>query len=538
MSRSKNYLAGIVAICSLMILILSGAWYHQGSQAEKTRGLASKSNFETAEQCGPERNYLLKDLKKISPVFLRTRLQAKADMPSRECISYIMQNFIPLNAKSPAMSQCKDAEGNALSAPTRGEKEKGFFPPCVTEEYVNSVYNSLMDVGDCLNVPIKELLPKLYNESGLHLNALGGGMDGGVGQLTVTALSEVFSRYNGESRFPSSLDWYVREMKKSAKESCRRIVAEKNIYQLPVPEGKKLCIYGEAQDENCYAPWSLANRCVVMAAPESPLRNVLFTAVFYRNMLKNATGIGYAAGEDILSGRLYREGEQLNGYIGNGKLNERLQQLGVTQARPEILRQMMVSLGFNAGIGSVRIFMENYIKQKEAKNQRLTNEHFDFQTRTTGKWAIVTNLATFWRGLGSPDEAEFQKALNLMEVVRELGVDPTDTQNKYRQLRPLVQKDIEEVDALQLNEEDREKKISVLKVRYDKYRHPLLAEVFVRSDDLSLPEYIRIAHAQAIATSTRAGGAPGYLSFIASRHLILEKEMGAQVCTAQDYLKF
>lgn len=503
--------------------------------------LSSRGSLETPEQCGAERNYLLKDLKNLSPVYANTRSQNSIgkDNPPKECVSFIMQNFIPLNAKSIAMSQCRDEKGSLLLSPTKGSDGAGFQPPCATASYVNSVYNSLVDVGDCLNIPVKELLPKLYNESGLHVNTLGGGFDAGVGQLTVSALREVFMRYDGETNNPSALDWYVKEMAKSKKDSCKRILAEKNAYTIAVPQGRKFCFYGEASDTDCYTPWSSANRCLVMTVPSNPLRNVLFTGVFYRSLLRNATGVGYSAGNDTLGGRLYREGDDYSGYIGAGDFVERLRKLGATHASGMVIKQMLVSLGFNAGIRSGKILLENYIKQREAKQKYLKDQDVDFQNTTTGKWAIITNLPTYWRGLGSEDVAEFDKAMKSLEVLRELDLDSNKAQNTYRELRPQVQKEVKAInDSNSLSAVEKQKKIDELKVKYDKYRHPLLKAVFAKSDELSLPEYMRIAHAYSIITDPAAGGAPGYLSFIAGKHKQLEKEMGAKLCTADKYLQF
>lgn len=504
-----------------------------------SRDIASKGSLETAEQCGPERTYYVDDLKKLSPVYAKTRAHLSQNQPPKECVSFIMQNFIPLNSPSSAIAKCKDEKGAALSSPTRGTDGAGFQPPCATETYVNSVYNALVDVGDCLSIPVKELLPKLYNESGLHVNTLGGGFDAGVGQLTVSALREVFMRYDGISNNPSALDWYVKEIAKSTKDSCKRIIAEKSAYEIDIPKGQKICFSGEASDADCYMPWASANRCIVMTVPANPLKNVLFTGIFYRSMLKNATGIGFSAGNDTINGRTYRDGEDFNGYIGSGNFVERMRKLGATHADAGTLKQILVSLGFNAGIRSGKIYLENYIKQKESKKKFMKDQDVDFQNISTGKWAIVTNLPTFWRGLGSDDVAEFNKAMTSLEVLNELGLNASKAQKQYKELRPFVQRDVKAInDNAKLSAEDKQKKINDLKVKYDKYRHPLLQAVFAKADDLSLPEYIRIAHASSIITDSSAGGAPGYLSFIAAKHKQLEKEMGARVCTPEKYLQF
>ncbi len=174
------------------------------SPATGTRLLASNGAFESSDQCLKERRYLEDSLALIPAAFRDTRAPDQ-NQPPRECVSFIMQNFMPLNSSSSAVSSCSNPAG---------EPARGGYLPCVTETYTNSVYNSLVDVGDCLNIPVKELLPKLFNESGLHVNVLGGGYDAGVGQLTVSALREVFMHYNDTLNEPSALDWYVREIKK------------------------------------------------------------------------------------------------------------------------------------------------------------------------------------------------------------------------------------------------------------------------------------------------------------------------------------
>lgn len=522
----------VYTFCLLSFVAFGWNGLKQVSPVAGASDFASKGTFESSQQCGPERNYLAKDIARVSPVYTATRPSAQlgANTPPKECVSFIMQNFLPLNSATDKMAQCGKVNGKPIPVIT-----KGFNPPCVTEPYVNSVYNALVDVGDCLNIPVKELLPKLYNESGLHVNTLGGGLDAGVGQLTVSALKAVFMRYDGRSGHPSTLDWFIREIRKSEKSSCKRIIAEESAYLLEIPEGKRLCIVNEASADDCYTPWSSDNRCVVMTVPENPLRNVLLTGIFYRTMLKYTTGLGYGAGRDILNTRYYKEGEPLNGYIGKYKYVERLRALGATKANESVVRQIIVSLGFNAGIDSGKIFLDNYLKQREAKKLYLKNEDLDFQNISTGKWAIVTNLPTFWRGL-EENEAAFDKAMTSLEVLRDLGLDAVAAQKTYKALRPFVQKELAAINTLP--EDQRTSKKNALKLKYDKYRHPLLQAVFSKSDSLTLPEFMRIAHAHSIVTVPGAGGAPGYLSFVASMHTKLEKEMGARVCTADQYLQF
>ena len=492
---------------------------------------ASKGLVEDVNTCTDDRQYLESTLKLVHADYRSTRPAPTNGTPPRECVYFVMQNFIGLNNPSGAIARCTTNKQGQVSLTT------GHKPACVTDTYVNSIYNSLADVTDCLNIPMKELLPKLYNESGLHVNTLGGGYDAGVGQLTVSALREIHMRYNGIPENPTSLDWYMREIAKSSKESCKRIVKQKSAYTLSVPKGKKFCAYGDPDQANCYQPWIADNRCTVITTPENPLRNILFTGIFYRSMVRNVTGITYSGGDDFINGQLLGRQDTYGGYIGSSEFVARLQALGATHADQKIVKQMLVSFGFNAGVKTGRIFLDNYLKQREAKNRALTDADFDFQANASGKWSIVSNMPTYWRGLGSEDALELDKAIAALDVLKELGIDASKAQKQYRNLRPLVQRELAKIEARKISDEGKKKLITKLKIKIDEYRRPLLAAVFAKADALSFPEFMRIAHGSAAVTEG-TGGAPGYLNFLAAKHKQLETEMGDNVCTADKYLHF
>jgi hypothetical protein len=492
---------------------------------------ASKGEVETIAQCSDDRKYLENTLKLVHPDYRSTRAVPTNGTPPRECVSFIMQNFIGLDSPSGAIARCS-TDKNKNSTLTTGYK-----PACVTDNYVNAVYNSLADVTDCLNINMKELLPKLYNESGLHVNTLGGGYDAGVGQLTVSALREVYMRYNGIPKNPTSLEWYMREIAKSPKESCKRIVKQKSAYTVAVPKGKKFCAYGDPENANCYQPWIADHRCTVISTPDNPLRNILYTGIFYRSMVRSATGITFNGGDDFINGQLMTNQDTFGGYMGNSDFVARLQALGATHADQKIVKQMLVSFGFNAGVKTGKIFLENYLKQREAKGKALNDADFDFQTIASGKWSVISNMPTYWRGLGSDDPLEFDKGLKALEVLKELGLDATKPQKQYTTLRPLVQKELANIDAKKISDDAKKALIVKLKIKIDEYRRPLLAAVFAKSDELSFPEFMRIAHGSAAVTDG-TGGAPGYLNFLAQKHKQLETEMGDNVCTAEKYLHF
>lgn len=497
---------------------------------------SSREHFETIESCGPERAYFLQGLNNLPADYRQTRQQVADGGLPRSCVSYIMNNFIDARInKSMSYGYC----GNTSGQPTRGADGTGYLMPCVTESYVNSVYNSIADVSDCLNIPIKELMPKLANESGLHVNTLGPDADGGVGQLTRSALSEVYMRYENIPNRESTLVYFLNEMKKSSKKSCQRILAQKSAYQIEVPKGQKLCLIHET-DANCFKPWMVQSRCEFMTMPNNPLRNVLFTAVYYRSMHKSATGVNYRAGEDVIwtdEGSVpMKQDLAYGGFIGRKEIVERLTNLGLRNPSPEVVRQILVSFGFNGGIGTGQTLLDNWLKLREARNLKLREEDLDFQAVSIAPWSLITNAKSYLSLITEPDETEFQKQLARLDSVRNVKLDPLTYSKKVIEVRKKVRKIL---DPLEKNmSEDEIKKARLAHVdKSEELRREVLNDVFDRSEFLTLPEFMRVGHAWSIAFK-KGGGAPGYLTFLANKHKELEAQMGAGTCTEKQYLQF
>lgn len=125
---------------------------------------------------------------------------------------------------------------------------------CVTRDYVNVVYNSLLDVADCMNVPAKFIIPKLANESGLHINAFGLVNDGGIGEFTDRLY--VMS---------SKTMIYISGIKNSKKESCQRLSS----------------IPGAVISSKLEIKTSDNQRCHSIAGPTNPIRSLIYYAIFY-----------------------------------------------------------------------------------------------------------------------------------------------------------------------------------------------------------------------------------------------------------------
>lgn len=312
--------------------------------------------FEDPEQCGKDRLYLEKDISNIGEVFRKQRNHFPEAKIPMECILYSMKSFMySPRRNSIAYSYCSDDKGT----PPRGKRTA-----CLTKDYVNSIYNAYVDVMDCLAIPQTDLIPKLLNESGFHANTLGYGMDAGVGQLTGDAIKSVLQMGKFGSVNQSYLKYYVKEMEKSKKDSCDRVLSNMSLVSAVSPK----------QDQ----------RCSLIALPENPLRNILYTGIFYRYILQNQTGILYANGENfLLHGDEWvpwteNSNVEYGGYIKSHKIEEKLAKAGLVNPNMNAIKQMLITLGYNSGMQTAVIFLDNYIKARIAAKLPLQPIDFDF----------------------------------------------------------------------------------------------------------------------------------------------------------------
>lgn len=320
--------------------------------------------LEDPAKCSKDRLYFQTSLKKVDASFLNARTNKTDQKFPLACVGYIMRKFIDATSKpSRFYSYCSKAVG-----PPRKPKKTH----CVTEDYVNSVYNSYIDVLDCLDIPQKDLIPKLFNESGFHINTLGGGMDAGVGQLTAPAIASVQQKAIFDGKTRTWLDMFKEEIFKSDKSSCQRITKIPKLFDK----------VAEASTQ----------RCVLIAAPENPLKNVLYTGIFYHYMLRSQTGSRFFKGYTFIpSGDRYirfdptAKDMEFKGYFEEYKVRSRLQALGIEKPNMQALRQMMITLGYNAGMESAFIFLDRYLKARTQKKIKLSLSDFDFQTQFSSK---------------------------------------------------------------------------------------------------------------------------------------------------------
>ncbi|MES2801998.1 MAG: hypothetical protein V4654_05860 [Bdellovibrionota bacterium] len=332
-------------------------------------------NYENVATCSAGKNKNRANIEAVivkaakqSPMFasaIAERSQESRQIP-RKCVTHVMNKF-SVSAKS--LARCPGGMG---TAPQRGGSK-----PCISKNLVNLTYNHFTDVAECLNIEAKDLLPKLSNESGLLINTLGGGWDAGVGQLTQSAITEVNKHY----------DRYLGEMEKAAikKPSCLRVMQFKPYLK----KGKDL----------------LASRCSFITPPENPMKNIMYMAIYNRLNVDNLLGTKYIAGESFINnnGQMTAftgtsSDRIVNGKFGKNDIQQKFAQLGISDVNLSNLATMVAFNGYNTGPGTAFNMLNEYLTKRVAAKKSLTENDFDFHNAKTatdidGKTKTVTEIA-------------------------------------------------------------------------------------------------------------------------------------------------
>lgn len=329
---------------------------------------------EDPKQCGDTRNYIEKGLVGNPRLtdWTSERAQESKKLP-RKCIAFVMNSFPEITSKQAAISYksrssqtfSKCPRGSSGGPALAGSQRTKNPVPCVSKNLVNATYNAFTDVMTCLKIEPKDLLPKIYNESGFYINALGGGMDGGIGQLTKPAIDQVNSIY------PK----YIEEITKAAAAkpdgACARIIKNK-FFLVPAKSDS-------------------SSRCNLLWPAENPLRNILYVGILTRYNMKYVSGVTFEAGEEVIA-----DGDKRIPFTGSntdqvaGKFKEydipnKLAQLGLKDADLFAFQKMLTLVGYNSGIGSAVNVFNAYLDQRLAANARnktkkynLSLSDFDF----------------------------------------------------------------------------------------------------------------------------------------------------------------
>lgn len=279
--------------------------------------------YEDEKKCGVARLGFDSILKKST--LLADLVKENSDSPiiSRKCLIHVMSKF---NLSPNYMARCPKG---LSSAPARGGAK-----PCVSKTIVNATYNAFVDITSCLGVNPKSLLPKLSNESGMLVNTLGGGLDAGVGQLTRIAIEETNKYY----------DSFMLEIESNAatKPSCARILKYK-------PALAKISEAAEL-------------RCGLIAAPENPLKNILYMTMLNRINLSTA-----------------RKKFENNDIVG------KFSKLGLDKININAVVEMVALASYNAGPATAFNALNEYLDKRIKIGKKLSIDDFDFHNPKTAK---------------------------------------------------------------------------------------------------------------------------------------------------------
>lgn len=283
----------------------------------------SKTTFDDPDKCDTKRKYLDPFIKAVPLIWRQARASNEAEFP-RECTLFIQKTFMEAAETRPLSSfaQCSTNSSTPMVPQLK---------PCVTEEYVNIVYNSFVDLTSCLNLPQKDFLPRLLAESGSHLNVFGEGGDTGIAQLVGITISSARPYFQKTKN----------EILNSAKPACVRL---KNIVS-------NLQAIPQSEEQTTYA------RCRLITPPENPLLSLMYMAIKYR---EDSSAIDYYTKQKGIN-ELF-----VNAGMGPGSID-----------RDKYLKLMM-ALAYNAGAGGATDLMSEFLKDKVAHQKKVSVADFDF----------------------------------------------------------------------------------------------------------------------------------------------------------------
>lgn len=326
------------------------------------RGSENSVSFETANECGPDRNYLEPSLRAFARIdpngnFLNTRPYAggRNKVPPK-CVLYVMRTAFRDLARTAEQKKAEDIAKGVLTAEEiaaknytpdhsqfatcsgpNAEPVRHRFKPCITQNYFNTVYNSLSDVSECLDIPMNITVPKFANESGLNNNVLGPVNDGGVGQFTESALRDV------QIQYPR----YRAEIMASTKPACQRLRS--------IP-GALVANASEIRTSD-------AERCHAISMPPNPVRSMLYYGIFYQTQ-KQYTANAWGGTDPK------RPEEET--------VESLLVAAGANRMDREKLKQMMFIMGYNSGPRPPITGFKEWLRYRIAKKAKISAKDFDF----------------------------------------------------------------------------------------------------------------------------------------------------------------
>jgi hypothetical protein len=198
------------------------------------------------------------------------------------------------------------------------------FKPCVTEKFVNVIYNAYLDAVDCYGLPAKNALPKFMNESGVMPNLVASNSDAGLSQFSTASLRMMARDYE---------KWSPRILN-SKKPSCQRLVK----YPGAMPRGPEQIV----ADDHL--------KCHIIDIPANPVRNFIYYGAFY-HIIKNDVAMIFNRSQSIDP----ETGEPRSGFKSTATL---LSEAGIENFSKDVLSEIFIVMSYNTGPKSVIYFKE------------------------------------------------------------------------------------------------------------------------------------------------------------------------------------
>lgn len=368
------FVAGAIAVASVIFF----QWRHKHlAQAEFGEAdLASLSatitpedqaylSVEDVRQCSRERLYLQQDLQKLPAVLKDRNLKEAQNEFPRQCFEFMLRYWGNGAIKEPA-------NAFAVCDKKQGEPERGNYKPCVSEEYVNAIYNSYSDILSCLGIPSRERLPKLMTESGGHMNVVGAGWDAGIAQLVGPSIEHANTQFNEiKNKFLAARG-----------PACDRMRAIVNNMQ-PLPMKIKKGFFRRMKDVG------IENRCGLLTTPDNPALSVFYLAIKHF--------------QDEHAIQVYIESDDF-------RIMDRFRRAGLMEREidHEKFRQIMMTLAYNTGAKGAVTLLKNYLDMKISYGRMVSLEDFNFMRELTVEDKDIMDAIA--KGLKSKEELVVARA--------------------------------------------------------------------------------------------------------------------------------
>lgn len=205
------------------------------------------------------------------------------------------------------LAVCKTDDGQ----PTTGGLKK------LDSKLIDEISTDYNLLADCLDLDGRFYFPKITGESGFQINTLGPKGDGGIGQLTGTAIDDV----------NSVLPNYIYRIKKSDNKSCQALA--------------KLIRTKLADKVQVSSDYS--NRCALINDHANPLRNLIYTMVLND---KNRRSVNTTYESQNIRGQMMAVGVVL------------------TQEEEDRLKSLLAMMGYNMGGANAVKDLSSYLQAR------------------------------------------------------------------------------------------------------------------------------------------------------------------------------